>query len=78
MKIVVQILLAIVASSTGILNGRGRGVVDLRFGFGRGGGGGGELERRLVMVVEWAKKSSSISTTIAMLMTQFKDKPPSF
>lgn len=75
MKIVVQILLAIVASSTGILNGRGRGVVDLRFGFGRGGG---ELERRLVMVVEWAKKSSSISTTIAMLMTQFKDKPPSF
>lgn len=77
MKIVVQILFAIVASSTGILNGRGRGVVDLRFGFGRGGGGG-ELERRLVMVVEWAKKSSSISTTIAMLMTQFKDKPPSF
>lgn len=33
-------MLAIVASSTGILNGRG--VVDLRFGF---GGGGVELER---------------------------------
>lgn len=65
-------MLAIVASSTGILNGRG--VVDLRFGF---GGGGVELERVVMLVEWWAKKSSSISTTIAMLMTQFKDKPPS-
>lgn len=65
-------MLAIVASSTGILSGRG--VVDLRFGFGEGGV---ELERVVMLVEWWAKKSSSISTTIAMLMTQFKDKPPS-